>query len=547
MTYSLLSVAMAAMSSVLSAGSAPGDTCESWAMTGDIRTAPGEAAEAVLISGERVTAVGDASLADALPAECVVALPEGAVALPGLHDGHAHLLGVGLREMTLNLEGTTSIAELQTRIKSAAAELDKCETLYGRGWIETGWPEGRMPTAADLDKVVKDRPVILVRADGHAMVVNTMALKRAGITKDTADPEGGRVERDEKGKATGLLIDMAMPLVDDLLPKLDEDRRREGLKVGAEKMASLGWTGVHNMSVNPEDVVILKEMSAAGELPVRVFNYLVPGALDQVIEQGTGCTDDDMVCTNGIKFYVDGALGSRGALLFHDYADQPGKRGLQLMQKEDAVEAFQKAYENKVQVTTHAIGDKGNFLVLDWYKRVLGELDATERKAPRWRIEHAQIVRPNDIPRFAFYGITPSMQPSHAIGDLFFAPARLGEQRLLGAYAWGRFFENGANVVGGSDAPVEKGDPRIEIFAATKRKALDGTQGENWHPEEAVTEEQAIAMFTTNAAYAVFKEDRLGRLAEGFYADISVFSGDPFETDWNATNALMTVVGGKVR
>lgn len=547
MTYSLLPAALTALSSVLAPGLAPDSTCESWALLGDIRPAPGETAEAVLIKGERIAAVGDAGIAGELPDACVITLPRGGVALPGLHDGHAHLLGVGLRELTVNLEGTASIADLQARLKAAAKDLGKGETLYARGWIETGWPEGRMPTAKDLDAAVSDRPAILYRADGHAAVVNSMALKKAGITGETPDPDGGRIERDAAGDATGLLIDGAMALVNDLLPELDADRRREGLKVGAEKMAQMGWTSVHNMSVDPADVPILEELDAEGALPVRVFNYLVPEAIDQLIEEGTGCTEDDMVCTNGIKYYVDGALGSRGALLFHDYADQPGTRGLQLMEKEAAIEAFQKAYDNKIQLATHAIGDRANFFALDWYKRVLGKLPGNERKAARWRIEHAQIVRPNDIPRFAYYGISASMQPSHAIGDMFFAPDRLGDQRLFGAYAWNRFFMNGANVVGGSDAPVEKGDPRIEIYAATKRRALDGTQEENWHPEEAVNADQALAMFTTNAAYAVFAEDRLGTLAEGFYADISVFSGDPFEGDWDETEPLMTVVGGKAR
>ncbi|MEM9232767.1 MAG: amidohydrolase [Pseudomonadota bacterium] len=543
MTVSFLSAAIAAASSLL----APGENCPRWAMTGDIRTAPGAMAQAVVIEGDRIAAVGDMAVLADVSEACIVSLPEGAVALPGLHDGHAHLIGVGARELTLNLEGVGSIAELKTRIGEAAMDLAPGETLFGRGWIETGWPEGRMPVAADLDEVVSDRPVILIRADGHASVVNTAAMEAAGIDADTVDPDGGRVERDADGQATGLLIDTAMNYTDDLLPRMDEERRREALRVGAEMMASVGWTSVHNMSVAQADVPILEEMAEAGELPIRVFNYLVPGALEQLVEEGTGCTEDDMVCTNGLKYYADGALGSRGALLFKDYSDQPGTRGLQLLSREDALNFFQTAYENDIQVTTHAIGDKANFLVLDWYKNVLGELPKAERTAPRWRVEHAQVLRPNDIPLFTHFGLTASMQPSHAIGDLKFAPDRLGDIRLRGAYAWQLFTQNGALVVGGSDAPVERGDPRIEIYAATERRALDGTQEENWYPEQALADDQALALFTTNAAYAIFKEDSLGRLEEGFYADISVFTGDPFEGDWDSAQPLMTVVGGKVR
>lgn len=569
MSLLAVTVALAAATSSLSSDDlAPAASCERWALTGgEIRIAATakeagggdghgggkdhgkdafQTVDVLVIDGARIEAAGEKKLAKDLDKTCIVELPKDAVAMPGLHDGHVHLLGVGLRELTLNLEGTASIAELKKTIAAAAKNLDDGETLYGRGWIETGWPEGRMPVAADLDAVVSDRPVLLYRADGHAAVVNTAALEAAGIDAETPDPHGGRIERDDDGAATGLLIDGAMALVNGLVPTLDETRRREALMLGAESMAAKGWTSAHNMSVDPKDVDILRELNEEGELPIRVFNYLLPEALDQLVEEGTGCTQDSKVCVNGVKFYIDGALGSRGALLFHDYADDPGNKGLQLLEKEDALEAFKTAYDNGIQVATHAIGDKGNFFVLDWYKKTFSHLSSEQRKQLRWRIEHAQIVRPNDINRFAYYGIIPSMQPSHAIGDFFFAPDRLGENRLLGAYAWNRFMITGANVVGGSDAPVEKGDPRIEIFAATQRTALDGTQEETWHPEEALAPGDALRIFTSNAAFAVKADDRLGILEPGFLADISVFSGDPFHGEWDHTAPMMTVVGGKV-
>ena len=521
--------------------------CDQWALKGTIRTAAdGDGfltSEALVIDGETVAAVGSTALLETFDKNCVAEMPGDAVAMPGLHDGHAHLAGIGLRELTLNLEGTGSVRELKERIAAAAEGLDDGETLYGRGWIETGWPEGRMPTKDDLDEVVSDRPVLLYRADGHAAVVNSTALEAVGIDGETEDPDGGRIVRDEAGEATGLLIDGAMGLVAELLPQLDDGLRREALAVGARAMADLGWTSVHSMSVEPAEMPVLEEMAKDGELPIRVFNYLMPEALGQVVKEGAACTEDYFVCLSGVKFYEDGALGSRGALLFEDYSDEPGTRGLQLMTREDALAAYQTAYENGIQVATHAIGDRANFLVLDWYHETFG--DEGNAEDLRWRIEHAQIVRPGDIPDFAQYGVIPSMQPSHAIGDLFFAPDRLGDERLDGAYAWQQFSEEGSRVVGGSDAPVEKGDPRIEIYAATERRGLDGTQEENWHAEEALSDGQALGIFTANAAYAVGLESRLGVLSHGYLADISIFSGDPFEGEWNNSTPLVTIVGGK--
>lgn len=527
---------------------APAENCDVWALKGNIFSAPGRTVEAVLIRADKVEAAGSEDLLVNLPPECVSVMPVEAVALPGLHDGHAHLVGIGLREMTLNLEGTASITELKARIESAAASFEKDETLYGRGWIETGWPEGRMPVAADLDEVVRDRPVILVRADGHAAVVNSRALEAAGISQDTPDPEGGKIERLRNGQATGLLIDTAMSLTDGLLPELNDNRRRKALATGASRMARLGWTSVHNMSVHPDDVLILEEMADSGELPIRVFNYLSPeNGFEPLVETGTYCAHDDMVCTNGLKFYADGALGSRGALLFEDYHDQPGTRGLQLISREEAIKAYRLALENDVQVTTHAIGDRANYLVTEWYAEAMSQLEPEEARARRWRIEHAQIVRPEDIPAFGPLSITPSMQPSHAIGDLKFAATRLGDERLHGAYAWKSFVDEDILVVGGSDAPVEQGDPRIEIFAATRREALDGFKAENWHPEEALGQDEAIAIFTTNAARAVFMENKLGQLEPGYYADITVFTGNPFSGAWDATLPLMTIVSGEIK
>ena len=465
---------------------------------------------------------------------CAITLPEGAVALPGLVDGHAHLLGIGLREMTLNLEGTASVAELQDRLRAAAAETPR-GPIIGRGWIETGWPEGRMPTRQDLDTVAKDRVVLLTRADGHALVANSAALWAAGIRDDTPDPDGGRIVRDADGRASGVLVDAAMGLVADLEPKLTTARRREALKRGAALYAARGWTGLHNMSVDAEDLPLIADLARRGEMPLRVWSYVTPEAMADV---EPGCDPTGLACVQGVKLYVDGALGSRGALLDEPYADEPGTRGLQLITEEAAKAIYTEAAAKGLQVTTHAIGDAGNRLVLDWYA------DLMDRDA-RPRIEHAQVLDPRDIRRFSRQGVIASMQPSHAIGDLRFAPARLGDERLDGAYAWASLRGSGALVVGGSDAPVEVGDPQIELYAATERRGLDGYQGDDWRAREALSRRAALRLFTTSAAYAVGEEDRLGQLAPGYTADLSVFCGDPFGGP-DAATPLFTMVAGEV-
>ena len=462
---------------------------------------------------------------------------QGAVMMPGLVDAHAHLIGIGLREMTLNLEGTTSIADLTKRVADAAEGLEDGQTLYGRGWIETHWPEGRFPSRADLDAVVSDRPVLLERADGHAMVVNSRALELSAISRETVSPDGGAINSDAEGEPDGMLVDNAMKLVEDLMPGLDAATKRSAYKVGAELYASRGWTGIHNMSVDPADVAMLEALDAAGELPIRVYNSLDTKDVSLVRDGNP----DDKVVTRAIKLYADGALGSRGAALLKPYSDDPGNDGLVTLTHQEMMPTLEAALEAGVQVNTHAIGDRANRMVLDWYESALdGENDA------RWRVEHTQIVNSADVPRYAQLGIIPSMQPSHAIGDLHFAVDRLGPERLVGGYAWRSLIDSGARIAGGSDAPVEVGDPRIEFHAATQRTDLQGYSNADWRPDERVEPDEALSMFTLWPAYAAFQEDELGTIEVGKKADFSVFSGAL--TDGAAMDAepVMTVVDGAV-
>ncbi len=495
--------------------------------------------------------VGDeAGLAAWISQDTDVIALDGATAFPGFTDAHAHLLGVGLREMTLNLEGTPSLAALVARVAQEAADAGSDAAITGRGWIETHWPEARFPNRHDLDAVAPDAPVILQRADGHAAVVNTAALTAAGIDADTADPFGGQILREADGAPDGMLIDAAQELVAPLVGSVSDAQKQEAYVKAGEVYAALGWTGVHNMSVDPADVPVIERLAQEGRLPIRVYNSLDAAGADLVMD-GPRMAEGGRIVTRALKLYIDGALGSRGAALLSPYADAPQTAGLVLLDQSAATPLLKQALRAGVQINTHAIGDRGNRLVLDWYEQMFAAVPAAERAVaqPRWRIEHAQIIAPADIPRFAALGIIPSMQPSHAIGDLHFAPARLGMARLDGAYAWRSLLDAGAIIAGGSDAPVERGDPRIEFYAAVARRDLSGFSGEGWRPQEAVSRAEALAMFTAWPAYASFQEETLGVLAPGMQADVSVFAGDLMTVEPGAipaTAVVMTIVAGDV-
>ncbi|WDI30220.1 amidohydrolase [Hyphococcus flavus] len=517
---------------------------------GPIYTGVDEAprAEAVAVSGGVILAVGtrDLVIEGAGDNPDIIDL-NGAALYPGFTDAHAHFFGIGMRELTLNLEGVGSVEELVSIVAANVQHTGESETIVGRGWIETGWPEGRMPTRDDLDPVSPDNPVLLSRADGHALVANSAALDASGIDDATPDPEGGKIERDENGRATGILIDNAMSLVGGLVSAPTEETKRNAFEKASDVYAAYGWTGLHNMSVDPANVPVMEEMSDENLINVRIYNSIDQSGLDAIISNGPSTSDNGHVITNAMKLYVDGALGSRGAALSEPYSDRPDTSGLLLMNEQEATALLDKAIAAGVQVNTHAIGDRGNKLVLDWYEDVFAR--HPDKDDMRWRIEHAQIVHVEDIPRFAELGVIPSMQPSHAIGDLFFAPDRLGPDRLDGAYAWRSLIDAGAVIAAGSDAPVERGDPLIEFYAAVARRGLDGTQTEDWRPSQAVSREEALKMFTLWPAYASFQENELGAIEPGKRADFTVFSKDIMtvpEDEILSAKPVMTVVDGEI-
>lgn len=517
-------------------------------------------AEAVVAVDGRIAYVG--STEEALkraPASAKRVDLKGQTVLPGLTDSHAHLADIGFRELDFNLEGTASLADLQARLKARAAQTKAGDWLTGDGWIESRWTPARFPTKEDLDSVVADRAVVLQRADGHSVVANSLALKRAGIDRNTKSPAGGSIIKDPKtGEPTGMLLDNAMGLVKALIPERTEAEVLKALEAGAKRSVALGWTQIQDAGTALRQVELLCRLYAQGRVKLRVYNAIggaepeLHADAERFVKQGPAARScDERYVVRGIKLYIDGALGSRGAALLAPYSDAPDSTGLLLNTPETLLPILTTALKNGVQVETHAIGDRGNRIMLDLYEKAFASVPKSERKVaePRWRLEHAQVFDPKDIPRLAKLGVIASMQPSHAIGDLFFAPARLGPERLKGAYAWRSVLDSKAIIVAGSDAPVEKGDPRIEFYAAVARKSLDGFSGPDWHPEQRVTRQEALKMLTLWPAYAAFQEKERGSLEAGKAADLSVFSADWMlipEAEILKSRAVLTIIRGEV-
>jgi predicted amidohydrolase YtcJ len=511
-------------------------------------------AEAVIAVDGRVTFVG--SSADALrraPANAERVDLKGQALYPGFTDAHAHLDGIGFRELEFNLQGLGSLKELQEALRKRATQSKPGDWVTGRGWIESRWSPAVFPTRQDLDSVVADRAVVLRRADGHALVANSLALRRAGIDRNTAAPPGGEIPKDPNGEPTGMLIDEAMALVNRLVPPPTDAEISKALEVGAARSTRLGWTQIQNPGTSWKQVDLLCQLYEQGKVKLRVYTALDGPSADaqRLLKEGPSIHRCGAQNLRSIKLYIDGALGSRGAALLEPYADAPQSTGLIVNQPETLFPVLTQALKQGIQIETHAIGDRGNRITLDLYERAFAAVPAAERAVaePRWRIEHAQVINPADIPRFAKLGVIASMQPSHAIGDLFFAPQRLGPKRLAGAYAWKSLLDSGATVVAGSDAPVEQGDPRIEFYAAVERKSLDGISNEDWHREERVSREQALKMLTLAPAFAAFQERERGSIEVGKQADFTVFAADlmsiPAEQILK-TPVVMTVIGGEI-
>lgn len=477
------------------------------------------------ISGVGTTAALSAQFADAQRIDA-----HGRTVLPGLIDAHGHVLGLGLSLLNADLRGTRSKAEIVARLRKQAAGLPAGAWLIGRGWDQNDWPEKAFPSAADLDAAFPERPVYLSRVDGHAAWANSAALRR--VESDLGgdwQPEGGRIERRD-GKPTGVFVDGAMGLLDAVMPKPDAALKRKAYTLAFASLVANGLTGVHDAGVSRDDLQQLRALADAGELPLRIYTMADANgaALDALCRDGLYAHPGGRLQMRAVKLYVDGALGSRGAALNADYSDDPGNRGLFVTSPEDFRRAVVKAKGCGVQVATHAIGDRGNRLVLDTYAEVLGDAAASDH---RWRVEHAQIVDPADIARFARLHVIASMQPTHATSDMPWAEARLGRERLAGAYAWRRFVEAGVPLALGSDFPVEQVSPLLGLYAAVTRQDLDGKPRSGWLPAQRLSLAEAVRGFTTGAAFAEFAESQIGNIAVGRKADFTVLSADPFAID----------------
>ncbi|MFU7527694.1 amidohydrolase [Qipengyuania sp. ASV99] len=469
----------------------------------------------------------------------------GRVMLPGMIDAHVHVMDIGFAALTLDLSDTVSLEDAFAKIAAFAEENPGRPWILGRGWNQEKWGLGRFPTAAELDAIVPDRPVWLERADNHANWANSAAMAMAGVTADTRDPEGGRVIRDANGNPSGIFIDNAIALVGNSVPAPRPEDRDAAFAMAQQSLIANGITAVADMGTEIADWQTYRRAADLGQLRIRIMGYADSLEAMELIAgpSPTPWLYQDRLRLNGIKLYVDGALGSRGATLKQPYSDEPGTSGLALTTPAQLRNRMSRAALDNFQTAVHAIGDAANADVL----MAIEELSESYTGDRRWRIEHAQIVDVADLPRFGQLGVIASMQPLHQTSDRTMAEARLGEDRLGGAYAWRSILEVGGRLAFGSDAPVEPADVFAGIAAAISRTDANGEPFGGWRAHEAVTREQALAAFTSEAAFAGFADGRFGRLIPGERADFLFVDRDPLlasPSDIRATEILEVWVGG---
>jgi predicted amidohydrolase YtcJ len=465
--------------------------------------------------------------------------------LPGLIDAHAHVYGLGFLAISLDLAGTPSVDDAVNAIADYAETNPQLSWIQGRGWNQVLWPVKEFPTATDIDAVVSDRPVWLRRIDGHAGWANSNALELAGIDADTPDPIGGKIIRDRNGKATGVLVDNAMALVTAHIPKPGKDDIRAAYEIAVSHLTSLGMTGVHDAGIDVPQAEVYLAMADDAALDMRVYAMLsgageVLDAIDTPIRE----YGNDHFEIGAVKLYADGALGSRGAAMIEPYSDDAENRGLPFWTADELLEFTKKANSSGFQVGIHAIGDLGNRMALDAFDQAQGGKPSPLRN----RVEHAQIISLDDMPRFAELGVIASMQPTHATSDMNMAEDRIGPERIKGGYAWRRLLDSGATLASGSDFPVELPNPFLGLYAAVTRQDRTGQPEGGWYIAQGLTREEALHSFTLAAAYAAHQEDRLGSLEPGKWADFIIVDRDYFEipaSEIDDIQVLETWVGGE--
>jgi hypothetical protein len=505
--------------------------------------------QALAIRGGRIAFAGNRAGAEALAGPRTERLDLGGrTVIPGMVDAHVHLLGLGQSLRIVDLTGTTSYDEVIARVVARAKTAEPGEWIRGRGWDQNDWAVTEFPTHEPLSRAVPNNPVYLTRVDGHAALVNAKALELAGVTAGTADPDGGRFIRDPDGDPTGVLIDHAQGIVSRVVPAGSRDETGAATLAAIAEMNRWGLTGVHDAGVSSDVIAVYEELAGAGQYNVR--NYVMvrgdEAALDRLMARGPrAALYEGRLWIRSIKITADGALGSRGAALLEDYSDEPGNRGLITADSGYMRRVAAKALRSGFQLNVHAIGDRANRQVLDLFADALQEVPTADH---RFRIEHAQILSYQDIPRFAELGVIPSMQGSHQTSDMYWVPNRIGWNRSQGTYAWRSLLNTGVVIPNGSDMPVEAVNPLISFHAFVTRQDANGYPAGGWFPAEKTTRQEALLSMTLWPAYAAFMEDVSGSLTPGKYADFVVLDQDIMtvaESRILATQVQMTVLGGR--
>lgn len=469
--------------------------------------------------------------------------------LPGLIDAHTHVMGLGIRELDVNLAGIESLEETIQAIRTFAEDNPEREWITGRGWNQVLWEENKFPTAQDLDAIADDRPVYLTRIDGHAAWANSRAMELAGIDHDTKDPQGGVVQRDENDNATGIFVDTAMGYIRSVIPERTEDELEKALKLALHEITKHGLTSVHDARTNSYEWNLYTSFADNDNMMARIYAMIAGTGteFDKMAENGIiESYADDLLSLRSVKISADGALGSRGAALLEDYHDEPGNKGLLFYDQQQLNEMVLKGASAGFQMNIHAIGDAANRQVLDAFEYTFEQLD--NQHELRHRIEHAQIVSPEDIPRFLDYSLIASMQQTHATSDMNMAEDRIGPDRIKTAYAWQTFLNQGTVIAAGSDFPVEDVNPFYGLYSAVTRQDHEGMPPGGWYSEQKMSRIEALRSFTIDAAYAAHQEQILGTLEKGKWADFILIDKDFFEipaSDIWEIEVLQTWVAGK--
>lgn len=516
-------------------------------VTGYTSTDNGLTTFSVLIFNDdgRIIATGDERLLLAYPAATRVD-GNGKTVLPGLIDAHAHVASLGLLKSNLDLTGTPSVDAAVASIKAYAEAKPDARWILGRGWNQVIWPVKEFPTAAQIDAAVGDRPVWLRRIDGHAGWANSAALRIAGIDDDTPDVPGGKIVRDDNGHATGVLIDKSMDLVESRVPPMNKSDLRNAVQAATDALLAEGITGVHDAGIDLMNAEVYLSMADNQELDLRIY-AMIGGAGDvlDAIGKPIEAYGNDRLDISSVKIYSDGALGSRGAAMIEPYSDDAENKGLPFWTQSELDAQVAKANNMGFQVGVHAIGDLGNRMVLDAFEKAQGGKPSPLRN----RVEHAQIIALDDIPRFAELGVIASMQATHATSDKNMAEDRVGPERIRGGYAWRRLLESGAVIANGSDFPVELSNPFHGLYASVTRQDRAGEPEGGWYKDQALSREEALHSFTLAGAYAARQEKRLGSLEPGKWADFIVIDRDYFEipeSEIDDIQVLQTWVAGKL-